>query len=151
VFPSGGILLLPIDEFGLYHLPAANDIADLPVKNIETPGDLSVVFVDVSASNIVVRPDDNVVVAAVLQFPEGGMLPPDVTGVGPGIGADGEEPDQDCDFFTVDGGEVWWSPFHDPDDPESFPLDWGFVVTVEPVVSVEHLSWTHVKQLYRTP
>ncbi len=151
VFPSGGVLILPVDNQGFVRFPNANELASLQVSNIPTPADTAVVFVDLVAENLVLNPGDDVAVVVALQFPEGGELT-DVA-AGPGIAADGEEPDQDCDFFTIDGGAsgVWYSPFHDPDDPNSIPLDWGFAIAVEPVVAVERRTWTHIKQLYRNP
>lgn len=154
VFPSAGILVLPIEfdpvEGETVRWPTAEELANLQVTDIPTPDDTSVVFVDVRNANLVVGPGDNVAICAALQFPQGVLE--DVT-IGPGIVADSDEPDQDCDFFTIDGGttDFWLSPYHDPNDPNSIPLDWGFVVTVEPYVAVQERDWTHVKQLYRSP
>lgn len=162
VFPSAGIVLLPLDALGNpTRFPTPEELANLPVKDIATPGDTSVVFVDVSAESLIIGPGD-IGVAVALQFPDGGEL----AGIadGPGILADADPPDQVCfegaccDLFTLDGGasqdESWYSPVYDPVNfPDDPPLDWGFVVTVEPAdpVSVEQRDWTHVKRLYRTP
>jgi len=150
VFPSGGVVFARPNAQNEYPFPTQGQLANLQVTNIASTADTAVVFVDLTAANLVIGANDDVAIMVALQFPDGGTL----TGVaiGPGIGADSDEPDPDCDFFTVDGGNGdWYAPLYDPNDPQSIPLDWGFVVTLEPVVAVEHQSWTHVKRLYTSP
>ncbi|MFQ5599600.1 MAG: hypothetical protein ACE5G2_03495 [Candidatus Krumholzibacteriia bacterium] len=151
VFPSAGVLLLPIDGMGFVDVPTAEQLANLQVTNIDTPGDTSVVFVDLQAENIILDAGSDMSLVVALQFPQGGQLVAE--GVGPGIAADADEPDQLCDIFTIDGGVsgIWFEPFFDPQDPQSVPLDWGFEVILEPVVSVEDLTWAQLKTLYRNP
>jgi hypothetical protein len=31
------------------------------------------------------------------------------------------------------------------------PLDWGFALELDPIISVEELTWTNLKRLYRSP
>ncbi|UCE01872.1 MAG: hypothetical protein JSW67_11460 [Candidatus Latescibacterota bacterium] len=149
VFPSAGVLQLDVDNQGFVRFPTATELANLPITNIDTPGDTSVVFVDLRPEDIVIQPGDNKALVICLQFPEGGQLTAET--VGPAIAAEADPPDQDCDFFTVDGGAsgTWFAPFYDPGDPQSDPLEWGFVV--QTTVAAEKISWTQVKKLYHTP
>lgn len=143
VFPSAGVLVLPIQQGGVVDFPRAGQLDSLQVNFIDTPGDLSLVTVDLHGANIQIPAGNNFAVVAALQFPQGGQLT-DV-GVGPGIAIDADPPDQDCDFFTIDGGQsgIWFFP--------SGPLDWGFAVFVQPVDAISSVSWSHLKKLYRTP
>lgn len=140
VFPKAGVVIVPADPPGL-RFPTMSELANLQTQNIPTPHDTAVVFVDLTASNILFGSGS--AVAVCLQFPEGGRLTS--TGTGPGIAADDSIPNQDCDYFTVNGGQNWFVP--DPDDPE--PLDWGFELVLEPVVAVESQTWAGVKAIYR--
>ena len=149
VFPAAGALLLPLDG-GDSRFPTAGELSKLAVKNVRSNGDTSQVFVDLSSKNLVIEPGNPVALVLVLQFPEGGQLLAPTQG--PGIAADRSLPDEGCDFFTVDAGRsgVWFEPRYEPLDPQSLPLDWGFVAVFDPIgVDVETLTWSHVKQLYR--
>jgi hypothetical protein len=151
VFPSAGALVLPLNN-GSTRFPTAQELASLPARNVQASGDTSQVFVDLSGSSLVIEPGSAVALVLVLQFPDGGQLQAPTQG--PGIAADRSLPDESCDYFTVDAGQsgVWFEPRYDPADPQSLPLDWGFVTIFDPVgVGVEDLTWSHVKQMYRTP
>ena len=149
VFPSAGVLQLPIVQ-GQVRFPTAAELAALPVQQIETFGDTSIVFVDLEAQHIVVQPGGNTALVVALQFPQGGDLV-DV-GVGPGIACDADFPEQRCDIFTIDGGTSWFESVCSPGDPTCEPLDWGFVLAWEPaVLPVESITWSQVKQLFKTP
>jgi len=149
VFPSGGVIPIPIVQ-GIPDFPTTEQLANLQVRNISFPGDTTVVFVDLEASGIILPAGADVALVVALQFPEGGELV-DV-GIGPGIATDADPPDQLCDLFTIDGGETWFEPAPcDPGDPLCEPLDWGFVVLLDPILSLEAVTWTTVKSLYRTP
>ena len=140
VFPSGGILILPDQPPGL-RFPTNAELTNLQVRDIPSPGDTSVVFVDLRSAGIHVGPGQAIVIC--LQFPAGGQLVGPNLGVGPGIAANDSIPDQDCDYFTVNTGTNWYQP--DPNDPE--PLDWGFEVVYEPL-GVESRTWAGVKGLF---
>jgi hypothetical protein len=151
VFPSAGALLIPIEN-GSVRFPTAAELANLQVTNVASSGDTSQVFVDLFAEEILVGPESNVALVLVLQFPEGGQLT--AATQGPAIAADTEAPNADCDFFTIDGGAsgTWFAPAYDPGDPNSLPLDWGFLALFGPLtVAVEEATWTHVKRLYQAP
>jgi len=145
VFPSAGVLVLPIQQGGIVNFPRAGQLDSLQVHNIDTPADLSLVTVDLQAANIEIPAGNNFAVVAALQFPQGGVLTGPNPGVGPGIAIDSDPPDQDCDYFTIDGGQsgIWFFP--------SGPLDWGFAVFVQPVDAISSMSWSTLKALYRTP
>jgi len=144
VFPSAGIITMPDQSPGL-RFPTAAELANLQIRNIATPGDTSIVFVDLSNAGVSFGAGQALVIC--LQFPEGGQLMGPALGVGPGIAANDSIPDQDCDYFTVDGGQnpatSWFIP--DPNDPE--PLDWGFELLYEPL-AIEQRTWTGVKSLF---
>lgn len=151
VFPSAGALLLTLDGSST-RFPTASELSKLAVKNVRCSGDTSQVFVDLSAKNLVIEPGTPVALLLVLQFPDGGQLLAPTQG--PGIAAERSLPDEGCDFFTVDAGNsgVWFEPHYDPTDPQSLPLDWGFVAVFDPIgVGVETLTWSGFKQLYRNP
>ena len=143
VFPSAGVMVLPVQQGDVVDWPRPGQLDSLQAQNIDTPGDLSLVTVDLHAANIEIPAGNNFAVVAALQFPQGGELT--AIGVGPGIAIDQDPPDQDCDFFTIDGGEsgVWFFP--------TGPIDWGFAVFAEPVDAISAVSWTKLKTLYRTP
>lgn len=150
VFPSAGVFQFPIDQQGFVRFPTSTELANLPVTQIETFGDTSVVFVDVESENIIVEPGATTALVVALQFPQGGEQTG--VGLGPGIGADADHPDQACDVFTVDGGVTWYEPAPcSPSDPTCEPLDWGFVVLMRPVDPVESITWSNVKSFFRTP
>lgn len=149
VFPSAGVLLLPIDSQGFVPFPTAQQLASLQARNVDTPGDRSVVFVDLDGANLVVPEGNNFAVVVALQFPNGQLTP---EAVGDAIAIELEKlPDPDCDFFTIDGGQsgVWFGPIIDPAHPDYVPTDWGFVVQLDPIVSIQDLTWTNLKRLYR--
>ena len=149
VFPSAGVLQLPIVQ-GQVRFPTQAELASLPVTFIETFGDTSVVFVDLEGRNMLVEPGGNTALVLALQFPQGGDLTS--VGVGPGIAADGDFPEQECDIFTIDGGASWFESVCDQGDPTCDPLDWGFVLLLEPApIAVESMSWSRVKALFKTP
>jgi len=138
VFPSAGIVLIPTNE---NRFPTPAELSALQVQDVPTPHDTAVVIVDLRDIEppLVVTSGTDIVVC--LQFPEGGTLT-DV-GVGPGILVDEDAPDQDCDFFTLDGGASF-----NRNDFGNDPLDWGFEVGFEPVVAVEPRTWTDIKRIY---
>ena len=148
VFPSAGVLQLPIVQ-GQVRFPSPAELADLPVKMVETFGDTSLVFVDIEAQNLLVQPGANTALVLALQFPQGGDLT--AVGVGPGIAADADYPELECDIFTLDGGTIWFESVCSPTDPTCEPLDWGFVLLMEPVLPVESITWSQVKNLFKTP
>jgi hypothetical protein len=69
VFPSAGVLQLDVDNQGFVRFPTAAELANLPVTNIDTPGDTSVVFVDVTSQNIVFEPGSDKALVVCLQLP----------------------------------------------------------------------------------
>jgi len=151
VFPAAGALLIPV-EGGNVRFPTAGELNRLAVSNIQSQGDTTRVFVDLRDEDLVVQPGGGVALVLALQFPDGGQLTAPTQG--PGIAAEASAPDAGCDFFTIDGGRsgVWFAPTYDPQDPQSLPLDWGFVAFFDAVTTpVEALTWSHVKNLYRTP
>jgi hypothetical protein len=107
------------------------------------------VFVDLEAQHIVVQPGGNTALVVALQFPQGGDLVG--VGIGPGIAADADFPEQRCDIFTIDGGTSWFESVCSPTDPTCEPLDWGFALLMEPVLPVKSITWSQVKQLFKTP
>jgi hypothetical protein len=141
VFPGAGVLTMPDQPPGL-RFPTSTELQNLQATNVPTPGDTSVVFVDLEGSNIQFGPNQALVIC--LRFPEGGTLMGPGLGVGPGIAANDSIPDQDCDYFTLNSGANWYIP--DPQDPE--PLDWGFEVVYEETSPVEGQTWTGVKSLF---
>lgn len=150
-FPSAGALLIPVEN-GNLRFPSAGEIAHLAARNVRSPGDTTQVFVDLRGENLVIEPGANAALVLVLQFPASGQLSAPTQG--PGIAAEASPPDEGCDFFTVDGGQsgVWFAPTYDPQNPNSLPLEWGFVAAFDPVpLAVESISWSHVKHLYRVP
>ena len=150
VFPSAGLLQLPMEQ-GSVRFPTVSELANLQVTQIQGSADTSMVTVNLEDANIIVLPGSTTALVVVLQFPSGGRLL-DI-GVGPGIAADSNAPDQPCDFFTVDGGVHWFSPAPcSPGDPSCNPLDWGFALLLAPLpVSLESMTWSGVKSLYHTP
>lgn len=160
VFPSGGVLLIPFNAPTPPRWPTELELANLQVHNISSATDTSIAFVDLESENLIIQPGSNVALVVALEFPASGELL-DV-GIGPGIVCDGDLPDQDCDFFTLNGGvddNSWFAPCGPndgadvgcPENPPADPLDWGFVVLLDPILSVESATWTQVKTLYRTP
>ncbi len=148
-FPSAGVLQFPIAQ-GEVRFPTPTELANLPAQQISSGTDTTVAFVDLESQDITVQPGGNTALVVVLQFPNGGDLVS--VGVGPGIAADADHPDQNCDVFTIDGGNTWFEPLPcDVGNPSCDPLDWGFVVLLDPVVSVAQATWTHIKVLFRTP
>ena len=147
VFPAAGALLVLAGSS--IPLPGPAELAALQAGPVQSSADTSWVFVDLAAAGMVLPAGGGVALLLVLRFPEGGpLLAP---GNGPGIAVDAEAPDQDCDFFSIDGGETWMAPAYDPGDPLSPPLDWGFVLHLEPVLPVTAIPWGRVKALYRSP
>ena len=146
IFPAAGALLVTGSTIPL---PGPAELAALQAGPVQSGSDTSWVFVDLSAANVVLPAGGVAALLVVLRFPEGGQLLG--VGNGPGIDVDTEAPDQDCDFFSIDGGETWMAPAYDPGDPLSPPLDWGFVLHLEPVLAVTALPWGQIKSLYRTP
>ena len=145
VFPSAGVVLIPASE---NRYPTPGELHRLQVFNVSASQDIGTVVADLRPYDLVFPPGTLVVVC--LQFPAGGRLVS--VGVGPGILADDESPDQDCDRFTLDGGRGdWYTPLPDPVDPNGRPTDWGFAVSFEPASPVEPVSWTAVKRVYRSP
>lgn len=149
VFPSAGALLIPIVN-GTLRFPTASELANLQRTNIASNRDTSQVFVDLTSEQILVGPGDEVALVLALQFPSGQVVG---VGNGPAIAVESSEPDEDCDYFTIDGGTsgAWFSPNYDPGDPNSLPLDWGFVAVFEPLsVPVETTTWSTIKKYFRT-
>lgn len=147
IFPSAGVVLIPASE---NRFPTPGELANLQAINLQASADLAAVVADLSQANLEVSSGTDLVVC--LQFPEGEQLT--AVGVGPGILVDEVQPDQNCDFFTVDAGGSWWRP------SANDPLDWGFrVVFEEPTVGAKAVSWSAIKTLfggerlfpYRTP
>lgn len=151
IFPSAGVLQLPIDAQGSVRFPSVSELANLQVTGIQGIADTTMVTVNLEGENIIVQPGTTTALVVALQFPQGGDLV-DI-GVGPGIAADADDPDQDCDLFTVDGGNHWFLPAPcSPGDPFCDPLDWGFELLLQAIpVSVESMTWSGVKALYLTP
>ncbi len=150
-FPSAGALLVPV-EGGTLRFPSTSELTHLAVRNVRSTGDTARVFVDLRGENLVIEPGASVALVLVLQFPAGGQLSAPTQG--PGIAAEAQVPDEGCDFFTVDGGQsgVWFAPAYDPQNPNSLPLEWGFVAAFDPLpLAIESISWSHVKRLYRSP
>jgi hypothetical protein len=139
IFPSAGILLLPVTPA---RFPTAQELDSLQVQNVQAAEDLGIVAVDLQQENLVVTNQMEVVIC--LQFPAGQQLTG--IGVGPGIVVDEVNPDNLCDFFTVDGGAnpatSWYSP------AANDPLDWGFEVQFEILTAAESTSWSDFKRLY---
>ena len=149
VFPSAGVFQFPIVQ-GEVRYPTTTELANLQVDQISSGTDTTVAFVDVESHDIRVQPGGNTALIVALQFPSGGDLTS--VGVGPGIAADADHPDQACDVFTIDGGSSWFEPIPcSVGDPNCEPLDWGFVIVLDPVVSVTPATWAQVKVLFRTP
>ena len=151
IFPSAGVIQIPIVQ-GFARYPTPAELANLSAQMISSVIDTTVAFVDVQSEEIRVEPGANTALILALQFPTSGLLE-NTIGVGPGIAADGDYPDQTCDRFTIDGGATWFEPFPCTEgDPLCDPVDWGFVVLLEPIVgSVSQANWTQVKVLFRTP
>ncbi len=149
VFPSAGALLLPIEN-GSVRFPTAAELGQLQRTNVSAAGDTSQVFVDLRSAGIVVGPTTDAALVLVLQFPDGGQLVSETQG--PGVAVESSTPDNDCDFFTIDGGTsgTWFSPVYDPNNPSSLPLEWGFVAVLEPLsVRTDGVSWSWIKETYR--
>jgi hypothetical protein len=138
VWPSVGIVLQPFDNV---QFPTPAELQSLQVTNVASPGDTSEVVVDLRSANVEFTVNE--VMFMVLQFPQGGTLTGPLQG--PGVLADAQGVDSECDFLTLDTGTTWLAP-----DPVNDPLDWGFAVLIEPVVAVEKRSWGMIKQLYRS-
>jgi len=136
------VLILPDQPPGL-RFPTATELQNLQARNVPTPGDTSIVYVDLASRRITFGAGQAVVLC--LQFPQGGRLT--ALGVGPGIACDDSLPDQDCDYFTTNGGAPggWFIP--DPNDPQ--PLDWGFEMIAEDLTAVESETWSSIKALFR--
>jgi hypothetical protein len=149
VYPSAGLIVIPLDNQGRARFPLPEELANLQVQNVGSATDTSEAYVDLSQENIVVDQGAGVALVLALQFPATGELV-DV-GVGPGIAVDADLPDQVCDLFTIDAGASWFEPAP-CSDTTCEPLDWGFVLLIETdPVSAENVSWSAVKILYRTP
>lgn len=140
-FPAAGVVVMPDQSPGL-RFPTAGELTNLQVTNIPTPGDTSVVFVNLENQHLTFGSGQAVVLC--LRFPEGGTLVGPALGVGPGIAANDSIPDQDCDYFTVNTGTNWYIP--DPTDPD--PLDWGFELVYRECTAIEATSWSGLKQLF---
>jgi hypothetical protein len=149
VFPSAGVILSALDDQGHFLLPDASQLAGLQVQQITSSADTSWVHVDLDAAGIVVPAGSDMAILVALQFPDGEQLT--ALGEGPGIAVDAALPDSDCDFFTIDGGVTWMAPSYDPQDPLATPLDWGFVLRLEPITRAASATWSSVKALYRSP
>lgn len=137
VFPSGGVVVRPYNPNDFFPTPA--ELGALQVRNIQSPHDTAVVYLDLQSANLTFTPDD--VMFVCLQFPEGGKLRAPFDG--PGIANDVDGADSFCDFFTLDSGTEWWEP--------SVNYDWGFELDVEPQPAVEGLTWSQLKVLFRDP
>ena len=138
VWPSVGIVRIPVTE---NRFPTSQELQNLQVQNIASPGDTSEVVVDLRSANVEFTYDH--LLYMVVQFPEGGTLTAPL--VGPGLLADEQGSDPLCSFFTQDTGATWYAPL------ATDPLDWGFAVVVEQVVAIEERAWSNVKLLYRLP
>ncbi len=149
VFPSAGAILSRLDEQGNVRLPDQSQLATLQAQQVASTADTSWVYVDLDAAGILVPAASDVAILVALQFPDGEQLT--ALGNGPGIAVDADLPDNDCDFFTIDGGATWMAPFYDPQDPLATPLDWGFVLRLEPITRAASATWSSVKVLYRAP
>jgi hypothetical protein len=139
VFPRAGVVLIPTAE---NRFPTPAELAALQVQNVPTPHDTAVVVVDLRHIDppLVVTSGMDIVIC--LQFPES-TTPTDAIGEGAGIAVDATAPDQNCDFFTLDGGATYAR-----NDFGNDPLDWGFELGLEPSSPVQATSWTDVKRLY---
>ena len=138
VWPSVGIVRVPFDPI---RFPTTEELQNLQVTNVASPGDTSEVVVDLRDANCDFTVDD--VLFMVVQFPEGGVLTAPLQG--PGVLADEKGANPECNFLTQDTGTTWASP------SMLDPLGWGFAVVVEQVVAVEERSWGDVKLLYQLP
>jgi len=147
VFPAAGALLVPAGA--TITLPGPAALESLQAGPVPGGADTSWVFVDLRSARLVVPAGADTALLLVLRFPAAGRLV--AVGSGPGVSVDADLPDQDCDFFTPDGGVTWYAPAYDPDDPLSVPLDWGFVLHWEPVTALVARTWGDVKGIYRTP
>ena len=135
VFPNAGVVLIPTAD---NRFPTPAELGTLQLTNLKATQDLSAIIGDLSTANLTVTSGTDVVLC--LRFPAGQQLT--AVGVGPGIVVDEVDPDQNCDFFTIDSGSNWFRP------AENDPLDWGFELVLEPVLAVEGKSWSAVKALY---
>ena len=139
VFPAAGLVLIPSAQ---NRFPTTAELASLQVHSVQAAHDTAAVVVDLRPLNLTVTSGTDVVVC--LQFPEGGLLA--TVGNGPGILVDETNPDQDCDFFTHNGGTSF-----NRNDFGVDPLDWGFELIFEPVSALQPLSWSELKRLYGDP
>ena len=139
VFPRAGIVLIPTAQ---NRFPTPAELAALQVQNVPTAHDTAVVVVDLRNVDppLVVTSGTDIVIC--LQFPES-TEPTDAIGDGAGIAVDAVAPDQNCDFFTLDGGVTYAR-----NDFGNDPLDWGFELGLEPTSPVEATSWSDIKRLY---
>ena len=147
VFPSAGALLIPIVD-NMVRFPTTSELASLQRTNVTSPSDMANVFVSLTSEQILVGPDTDAALVLVLQFPDGQLVSQNE---GPAIAVESSSPDNDCDFFTIDSGTsgTWFAPVYDASDPNSLPLDWGFVAVFEPLsVDVELLTWSALKEKY---
>jgi hypothetical protein len=149
IFPAAGVLVSSRNENDEIPLPTPQQLSALQGRNVSSTRDTSRVRVDLETAALIVPAGPEVVLFAAVQFPATGILTQ--IGAGPGILVDATLPDQDCDFFTVDGGNTWRAPLYVPGDPLSEPLDWGFEVHLEPTTSLEAVTWSNLKRLYRRP
>ena len=148
VFPSAGVILMSYRKGASWGLPTQQQLSSLQAHNVPTPHDTATVVVDLFPYNLTFGDSTAIIVA--VQFPEGGQLVGPGVGNGPGIAAEDQPPDQNCDYFTIDAGRTgdgWFQPTAHP----TKPLDWGFQVIVEPVIPVLPTSWSMIKTLYRLP
>lgn len=136
VFPSAGVVRIPTVQ---NRFPTTTELANLQVRNVQAAHDTAAVIVDLRPFDLRVTSGTDIVIA--LQFPEGGQLI--TVGTGPGILVDETNPDQECDFFTHNGGSSF-----NTNDVGADPLDWGFELILEPVSALAPVSWSDLKRLY---
>ncbi len=149
LFPSAGVILSALDTQGQVQLPDPSQLLTLQVQQVASAADTTWVYVDLDAAGILVPAASDIAILVALEFPDGERLT--ALGSGPGIAVDADLPDSDCDFFTIDAGATWMAPVYDPLDPLATPLDWGFVLRLEPILRATSATWSAVKSLYRSP
>ena len=141
VFPAAGVVVTPYADV---RFPTPAELNALQVQNVPTAHDTAIVTVTlpIDAPSLVVTSGVDVWIC--LRFPEGGHVT--AIGVGPAIIVDEVAPDPDCDFFTQDGGQSYFT--NNRTTVPLDPLDWGFELIYEPVTAVTPLSWSEIKRLY---
>jgi len=99
VWPSIGIILRPFTDVGF---PSPQELQTLQAKDIASAGDLGEVIVDMRPYDLEFTVDNIFYLA--LQFPAGSLA---AATQGPGILADDQGEDFNCDFLTQDAGATW--------------------------------------------